>query len=102
MKAAPHPAIANDKVNYVGDAVAVVIAETLEQAKDAAEKVIVDYEVLPAVTDPRQGRRRRAHRKSTRRRRTTRFINWHIGEADATAERLFRRPSTSPRWISST
>src|SRR5271169_4330256 len=49
MKMAPHPAIANDKACFVGDPVAVVIAETLESARDAAEKVTVDYELLPAV-----------------------------------------------------
>src|SRR2546421_6583624 len=49
MKMAPHPALAHGKANHVGDAVAVVMAETLPQAKDAAEKVKVDYEVLPAV-----------------------------------------------------
>src|SRR5438270_966190 len=38
MKMAPHPALAHAKANYVGDAVAVVVAETLPQAKDAAEK----------------------------------------------------------------
>ena len=52
MKMAPHPALAATKVNCVGDAVAVVIAETLAQGRDAAEKVKVDYEVLPAVVDP--------------------------------------------------
>jgi carbon-monoxide dehydrogenase large subunit len=52
MKMAPHPALANGKACHVGDPVAVVIAETLAQAKDAAEKVKVDYEVLPAVADP--------------------------------------------------
>src|SRR4051794_26586996 len=52
MKMAPHPAIASGKANYVGDPVAVVIADTLDQAEDAAEKVVVDYEVLPAVADP--------------------------------------------------
>src|SRR5919205_382249 len=52
MKMSAHPAIASGKANHVGDAVAVVIAETLGQAKDAAEKVKVDYQVLPAVTPP--------------------------------------------------
>jgi carbon-monoxide dehydrogenase large subunit len=52
MKMAPHPAIAHEKANYVGDAVAVVIAETLAQARDAAEKIRVDYQVRPAVADP--------------------------------------------------
>tara|TARA_Y100001934_G_scaffold262244_1_gene336487 strand:+ start:514 stop:2877 length:2364 start_codon:yes stop_codon:yes gene_type:complete len=48
-KAPAHPALAVDRVRYVGDHVAVVIAETYDQAKDAAEKVSVDYEVLPAA-----------------------------------------------------
>src|SRR5215831_11050649 len=52
MKMAPHPALAHGKANYVGDAVAVIVAETLAQAKDAAEKVKVDYERMPAVADP--------------------------------------------------
>jgi carbon-monoxide dehydrogenase large subunit len=52
MKMAAHPAIASGKACHVGDPVAVVIAETLAQAKDAAEKVDIDYEVLPAVADP--------------------------------------------------
>src|ERR1700753_3674590 len=49
MKMSAHPAIAASKACYVGDPVAVVVAETLAQARDAAEKVTVDYEVLPAV-----------------------------------------------------
>ncbi len=52
MKMAPHPALAHGHSNYVGDAVAVVVAETPAQAKDAAEKIKVDYEVVPAVADP--------------------------------------------------
>ena len=51
MSAGAHPALADGKVRYVGDHVAVVIAESLAQARDAAEKVVVDYEVLPAVVD---------------------------------------------------
>jgi carbon-monoxide dehydrogenase large subunit len=46
-----HPGLAKDEVRHVGDPVAIVVAETLAQAKDAAELVIVDYEALP-VTDP--------------------------------------------------
>jgi len=48
---APHHVLATDRVRHVGAAVAFVIAETIAQAKDAAEKVIVDYEPLPAVID---------------------------------------------------
>jgi aerobic carbon-monoxide dehydrogenase large subunit len=51
MKAGAHPALAQGKVRYVGDHVAVVIAETLAQARDAAEKVTVEYDVLPAAVD---------------------------------------------------
>ncbi|HZP88241.1 MAG TPA: molybdopterin cofactor-binding domain-containing protein, partial [Burkholderiales bacterium] len=51
MKEPPHPVLAQGKVRYVGDHVAVVIAETQLQARDAAEMVDVDYEVLPAVVD---------------------------------------------------
>src|SRR6266850_6049774 len=49
MKEPPHPCLAQGKARYVGDHVAVVIAETYEQARDAAELVKVDYEELPAV-----------------------------------------------------
>ena len=48
---APHHVLATDRVRHVGAAVAFVIAETIAEAKDAAEKVAVDYEPLPAVID---------------------------------------------------
>ncbi len=51
MKEPPHPILASAKVRYVGDHVAMVVADTLEQAKNAAEAVDVDYEVLPAVVN---------------------------------------------------
>jgi carbon-monoxide dehydrogenase large subunit len=50
MKAGPHPILAQGKARYVGDHVAMVVAESYHQAKDAAELVKVDYEVLPACT----------------------------------------------------
>ncbi len=49
MKEPPHPALAQGKVRYVGDAVAFVIAETLADAYDAAAAVAVEYEALPAA-----------------------------------------------------
>jgi carbon-monoxide dehydrogenase large subunit len=52
MAEPPHPVLAVDRVRYVGDQVAVVIAETLAQARDAAELVIVDYAEEPAAVDP--------------------------------------------------
>ena len=45
----PRPALVTDKVRVVGDYVAFVVAETLDQAKDAAELIDVDYEPLPAM-----------------------------------------------------
>jgi carbon-monoxide dehydrogenase large subunit len=57
MKEPAHPVLAQGKVRYVGDHVAVVIAETYLQAKDAAELVEVDYEVLPAVVDVADARK---------------------------------------------
>lgn len=50
MKAGGHPILAAEKVRYVGDHVALVIAETKAQALAAADLVLVDYEPLPAVS----------------------------------------------------
>lgn len=47
----PHLALATDRVRFTGDAVALIVAETLAQAKDAAERIEIDYAPLPAVTD---------------------------------------------------
>src|SRR5258706_9465588 len=44
---APHWPLARDKVSHVGEPIAAVIAETLEQARDAADRIEVDYEPLP-------------------------------------------------------
>jgi carbon-monoxide dehydrogenase large subunit len=53
MKEPPHPVIAVDKVRHVGDPVAVVVAETRQAAKDAAEAIVIDYQDLPAVASTR-------------------------------------------------
>ena len=50
MFAPPRPALVTDRVRMVGDLVAMVVAETLPQARDAAELVAVDYEALPSAT----------------------------------------------------
>src|SRR5260370_16426940 len=54
MKTPTRFSLATDKVRFVGDPVAFVVAETIAQAKDAAEAVTVDIESLPAVTDARE------------------------------------------------
>ena len=51
MKEPPHPLLVRDKVRHVGDAVAMIIAESKEIARDAADLIDVDYEELPAVVN---------------------------------------------------
>ncbi|MBV8321094.1 MAG: xanthine dehydrogenase family protein molybdopterin-binding subunit, partial [Hyphomicrobiales bacterium] len=82
MKMAPHPAIAHGKANYVGDAVAVVVAQTLAQAKDAAEKIKIDYQVLPAVADPAKAQGQGAPQIHEVAARNT-IYQWHLGDAKA-------------------
>ncbi len=82
MKMAPHPAIAATKACYVGDPVAMVIAESLAQARDAAEKVQVDYEVLPAVADPAGAKSGpQIHEVAA----NNVIYEWHLGDAQKTA-----------------
>ena len=50
MFAPQRPALVVDRARYIGDPIAMIIAETLAQAKDAAELVEIDYEPLPSVT----------------------------------------------------
>src|SRR5216684_3787129 len=57
MKQPPRPALPTDKVRFVGDPIAFVVAETLLQAKDAAEAVEVEIESLPAVIRPQEAAR---------------------------------------------
>ena len=88
MKMAPHPALANGKACHVGDPVAVVIAETLAQARDAAEKVKVDYATLPAVADLSSARTKGApqiHEVAP----SNTIYEWHIGDAKG-ADAAFR------------
>jgi carbon-monoxide dehydrogenase large subunit len=54
LKTVAHPALAKDKVRYVGDGVAIVLAQTRYQAQDAADAVQVEYEPLPAAVNPEE------------------------------------------------
>ncbi len=81
MKAGPHPALAQGKVRYVGDHVAVVVAETLAHAKDAAEAIVVDYEVLPAVVDTATAARAATVIHDVAPDNTV--YNWHLGDKNA-------------------
>ena len=84
MKMAPHPALASSKVNCVGDAVAVVIAETYEQGRDAAKKIKVDYDVLTAVVAPAKAQTQGAPQIHPDIANNT-IYQWHLGDAKATA-----------------
>lgn len=52
MKEPPHPLLVTEKALHVGDGIAIVIADSRELAKDAADMIDVEYEVLPAVANP--------------------------------------------------
>ena len=78
----PHHALAVGKVNYVGDHVAVVIADTKAEADDGAEAVEVDYEVLTAVVDTAtaQDNTIQIHDEAP----ANLCYDWEIGDAEAT------------------
>ena len=81
MKAGAHPALAQGKVRYVGDHVAVVIADTLAEARDAAEKINVTYGVLPANADTASAMKSAAvHGEAA----DNRVYDWHLGDKAAT------------------
>ena len=82
MAEPPHPPLAQGKVRYVGDQVAAVIAETREQARDAAELIEVDYEVLPAVLDMAKALSSKTllHDGAAK----NLCYDWHLGDKDAT------------------
>jgi carbon-monoxide dehydrogenase large subunit len=88
MKMAPHPALASGKVCHVGDPLAVVVAESLAQARDAAEKIVVEYLVMPAVADPAATQKPGAPRIHDIAPNNT-IYQWHLGEAGA-VEAAFR------------
>ncbi len=70
----PRPPLAEGEVKFVGDPVALVIAESRYIAEDAADLVDVDYEPLPAIADFRQALTSRC--ASTRPSRTTTPAGW--------------------------
>jgi carbon-monoxide dehydrogenase large subunit len=89
MKEPPHPCLAQGKVLHVGDQVAVVIAETLAQARDAAELVDVDYQALPAVVDASKARAKGAARIHDLAPDNTCYV-WAIGDKAKTDEAFAR------------
>ena len=82
MKAGPHPVLAQGKVRYVGDHVALVVAETKEQAKAAAEAVNVSYAVLAHNVDAAQAMKSTAQVHDVAP--DNRVFNWSLGDQAAT------------------
>ena len=83
MNEPPHPVLASDTVRYVGDGVACVIAETLEQAQDAAELVDVSYRELPAVASVPEAIAEGATQIHAEAQGNLAFI-WDLGDREAT------------------
>jgi aerobic carbon-monoxide dehydrogenase large subunit len=84
MNRPPRQALATDKVRFVGDPVACVVAETLLQAKDAAEAAEVEIDPLPAVVRPEQAARPDApliHAEAPE----NVALDYHYGDADQVA-----------------
>ena len=79
-----HFPLPTDKVRFVGEAVAVIVGETVNAAKDGAERVAIDYEVLPAVTDTVAAARQDAPRVHEGGRSNVCF-DAQLGDAAATA-----------------
>src|SRR5450755_4111135 len=85
MKAGLHPALALNKVRHVGDQLAVVIAETQGAAALGAEKVVVDYDVLPSVLAPQDAQEPGApqlHDEAPR----NLIYDWHLGDEKKTKD----------------
>ncbi len=104
MAEPPHPVLAVGKVRHVGDPMAVVIAETRQQAKDAAEKVEVSYEDLPSVATMREALAEGAPRVHDDVAGNLCY-DWHIGDkaavdaAFARAARVVKLDLTNNRLI---
>jgi carbon-monoxide dehydrogenase large subunit len=83
LKTPAHPILAVDTVRYVGDGVAVVVAENRYQAQDAAELVAVEYEMLPAVADVAAAAAEGAPQVHEEAPGNVAF-DWQLGDAEAT------------------
>ena len=88
MNEPPHYALAVDKVRHVGDGVALVIATSKFAAEDAGEKVMVDYDMLPAVTSSDAAVKDNAPQVHGDAAPGNLSFDWEIGDADATDEAL--------------
>ena len=83
MKVGSFPTLAHGKALYVGDPVAVVLADSYAEAKDGAEKVVVDYGVLKPIVDPASAAKAgqpQIHEFAP----SNTVYNWHLGDKAST------------------
>ncbi|MDA2932933.1 molybdopterin-dependent oxidoreductase [Acidobacteria bacterium AH-259-D05] len=85
IKTPPHPILATERVRYVGDAVAVIVAEDRYTARDALELVEVEYESLPVVTNPAQATEKEAPQIHPEAENNIAF-DWELGDQGKTDE----------------
>ena len=97
--------LATDKVRFQGQEVAAVVAETLYQAEDARDAIVVDYDVLPAVTSPEQAKQSGAAliRDDKEDQKDNHIYHWESGDKEttqaafATAAKVVRLHTFYPR-----
>ena len=90
MQEPAHPVLAQGKVRHVGDPIAAVVAETYEQARDAAEVIDLDIQELPAVVDMAKALESGApklHENLT----SNLCYNWVLGSEDAAIDEAFSK-----------
>ena len=82
MAEPPHPPLAIGRVRYVGDAIAVIVAESKDQARDAAELLNIDFAPLPAAVNLNASAHTAMHDAIP----NNLCYDWHLGDKDATEE----------------
>ena len=98
MKEPKRPVLAHGKVRHVGDAYAVVIAETLEQAKDAAAAIEADFTELPAIVNMADAVANPSHRVHDEIADNVCFDWGWIEDNRAAVDAAFASAPMSPRW----
>ncbi len=97
LKIPEHPCLADDKVRYVGEPVAAVVARDRYLVRDAAEKIEVDYEPLPAVTNPEKALDKNSPRVHEKFPDNVAFVakleggNWKAAESDKSLKVIKQR-----------
>lgn len=98
MQEPGHPVLASGKVRHVGDPIAAIVADTLEQARDAADAIDLDIEELPAVVDMRTAlddSAAKVHDELP----SNLCFDWGFVEENAGAvDEAIKTPPMSPRW----